>query len=47
MADAFIAGAFSEQSVKAKLDAWQTEITGAIEDDPLVDSAHWRAKFPC
>ena len=42
MADAFIAGAFSAQSVKASLDAWQTQIAGAINDDPLVDSAHWK-----
>jgi hypothetical protein len=41
MADAFIAGAFSQASVKAKLDAWRTQIATAIEDDPLVDSAHW------
>jgi hypothetical protein len=43
MAEAFISGAFSEQSVKAKLDAWQTQIANAIQDDPLVDSAHWKA----
>jgi hypothetical protein len=42
MADAFIAGAFSEQSVKTKLDAWQAQIAEAIQDDPLVDSAHWK-----
>jgi spore coat protein CotH len=41
--EGFIAGAFSEQSVKAKLDAWQAQIADAIEDDPLVDSAHWKA----
>lgn len=40
--EAFIAGAFSEQNVKAKLDAWQTQIADAIKDDPLVDSAHWK-----
>lgn len=43
LVESFISGAFSEQRVKAKLDAWQTQIAGAIEDDPLVDSAHWRA----
>lgn len=42
MAESFIAGPFSEQNVKAKLDAWQTQIDQAIEDDPLVDRAHWR-----
>jgi len=41
--EAFIAGAFSEASVKAKLDAWQTQIAAAIQDDPLVDSAQWKA----
>jgi spore coat protein CotH len=41
--EGFIAGAFSEQSVKAKLDAWQAQIADAIQDDPLVDSAHWKA----
>ncbi len=40
--DAFISGAFSEKSVKAKLDAWQGQIADAIEDDPLVDSSHWK-----
>jgi hypothetical protein len=43
MSDAFIAGAFSETSVKAKLDAWQTQIADAIKDDTLVDSSHWMA----
>jgi hypothetical protein len=42
MTDAFIAGAFSEESVKAKLDAWQAQIADAIQDDPLVDSARWK-----
>jgi len=43
MADDFIAGAFSEQRVKASLDAWQAQIANAIADDPLVDSARWQA----
>lgn len=42
MTDDFIAGAFSEKSVKAKLDAWQSQIADAIQDDPLVDSAQWK-----
>jgi len=42
MAESFIAGPFSEQDVKAKLAAWQSQIDQAIEDDPLVDRAHWR-----
>lgn len=42
MTEAFIAGPFSEASVKAKLDAWRAQIEGAVEDDPLMDSAHWQ-----
>jgi hypothetical protein len=41
--DAFIAGPFSETKVRAKLDAWRSQIADAIEDDPLVDSAHFQA----
>jgi hypothetical protein len=40
MVERFIAGPFSEASVRAKLDAWRAQITDAIQDDPLVDSAH-------
>lgn len=43
MTEAFISGAFSEKSVKARLDAWQAQIAEAIADDPLVDSDHWKA----
>jgi hypothetical protein len=43
IADAFIAGPFSEQSVRTKLEAWRAQIAGAIEEDPLVDSARWRS----
>ena len=43
MAEELISGAFAEQSVRAKLDAWQTQIADAIEGDPLVDRAHWEA----
>jgi hypothetical protein len=39
----FIAGPFSEARVKAKLDAWRAQIAEAIEDDTLVDSAHWQS----
>jgi len=42
MADTFIAGAFSQASVKAKLDAWQAQIADAIDEDPLVDKAAWQ-----
>jgi hypothetical protein len=42
IAEAFISGAFAEQSVREKLAAWQTQIADAIEDDPLVDSGHWK-----
>jgi hypothetical protein len=43
MTDAFIAGPFSEASVKAKVDAWRAQIEEALEEDPLIDSAQWRA----
>ncbi|HKO53648.1 MAG TPA: CotH kinase family protein [Polyangiaceae bacterium] len=42
MTEAFIAGPFSQASVKAKLDQWRAQISGAIEEDPLIDSAHWQ-----
>jgi hypothetical protein len=42
IAQAFVAGPFSEASVNAKLDAWQTQIADAIAEDPGVDSSHWR-----
>ena len=41
IADAFIAGPFSEQSVGAKVAAWRAQIAEAIEEDPLVDGDHW------
>jgi hypothetical protein len=43
MADAFIAGPFSEENVTAKVEAWRTQIAEAIEEDPLVDSAQWQS----
>jgi hypothetical protein len=43
IAEELVSGAFSEQSVKAKLDAWQSQVADAIQDDPLVDGAHWKA----
>lgn len=42
IADAFIAGPFSQQSVAAKLDAWRAQIADAIAEDPLVDATHWQ-----
>ncbi len=45
LAEAFIAGPFSEASIAAKLDAWRSQIAGAIDEDPLVDSAHWQASI--
>jgi spore coat protein H len=42
IAQAFVAGPFSEASVTAKLDAWRAQIAEAIAEDPLVDSAHWQ-----
>lgn len=43
MTEAFIAGPFSEPAVRAKLDAWQSQIADAIADDPLVDATHWQS----
>ncbi|MBN1611949.1 MAG: hypothetical protein JW940_35285, partial [Polyangiaceae bacterium] len=43
IADAFIAGPFSEQSVADKLEAWRAQIADSIEEDPLVDSAQWQS----
>jgi hypothetical protein len=43
IADAFIAGSFSEQNVKAKLDAWRGQIATAIDEDPLLDGTQWQA----
>jgi spore coat protein CotH len=42
IAEAFIAGPFSETSVRTKLDAWQAQIATAIDDDPGVDSTQWQ-----
>ena len=42
IADAFIAGPFSTQSVAAKLGAWRAQIASAIQDDPLVDATQWQ-----
>jgi hypothetical protein len=43
IADAFIAGPFSAQSVAAKLDAWRAPIADAVSEDPMVDSAKWQS----
>ena len=45
IADAFITGPFSEPSVTAKLDAWQSQIADAISEDPLVDHAQWQSSI--
>ncbi|HYQ17870.1 MAG TPA: hypothetical protein VEQ58_18990, partial [Polyangiaceae bacterium] len=43
MTEAFIAGPFSEASVRAKLEAWRAQIAGAIDDDALVDDGKWQS----
>jgi hypothetical protein len=43
IAEDFIAGPFSEASVSAKVEAWRNQIAEAIEEDPLVDGAHWQS----
>jgi hypothetical protein len=43
LAESFIAGPFSEQSVAAKLDTWQTQIADAMAEDPLLDETSWRS----
>lgn len=42
MTETFLQGPFSEESVKAKLEAWKSQIADAIEEDPLVDSEAWQ-----
>jgi hypothetical protein len=42
IADAFIAGPFSEQSVATKLNTWRAQIADAISEDPMVDSTNWQ-----
>jgi len=42
IAEAFIAGPFSEASVTAKLQTWQAQIADAVAEDPLMDQAHWQ-----
>jgi hypothetical protein len=43
IADAFIAGPFSEPSVTSKLATWQAQIAGAIGEDPQVDATQWQS----
>jgi len=43
IADAFIAGPFSEQSVATKLDVWRAQIADAVSEDQKVDSAKWQS----
>jgi hypothetical protein len=38
----FLAGPFSEESVRAKVDAWRVQLADAVEEDPLMDSTHWQ-----
>ena len=42
IADAFIAGPFSEASVRAKVEAWRAQIADGMQEDRLVDSAQWQ-----
>jgi hypothetical protein len=42
IANAFIAGPFSEQSVATKLDTWRAQIAQAVGEDPMVDSTNWQ-----
>jgi hypothetical protein len=42
IAEEFIAGPLSSANVSAKVEAWRSQIAQAIEEDPLVDSAHWQ-----
>ena len=42
IAEAFIAGPFSEENVTAKVEEWRRQIADAIEADPLVDSTKWQ-----
>jgi spore coat protein H len=39
----FLAGPFSEATVKTKLDGWKAQIGQAIGEDPGVDPARWNA----
>jgi len=40
--EAFLAGPFSEASVRAKVEKWRTQIATSVEDDPLVDAVNWQ-----
>jgi hypothetical protein len=42
IADAFIAGPFSVESVTAKIETWRAQIAEAISADPLVDTVQWQ-----
>jgi hypothetical protein len=43
IADAFVAGPFSDASVNAKIKTWRTQIADAMKDDPTIDSNQWQA----
>ena len=42
MTEQFLAGAFSAEKVRAKLDVWRAQIAASIQDDPMQDSVHWQ-----
>jgi spore coat protein CotH len=42
MADAFLAGPFSESSVDAKLTAWRKQVEASVKEDSLMDSTKWQ-----
>lgn len=39
----FIAGPFSEENVRGKVEAWRDQIADAVQDDPSIDPIHWRS----
>jgi len=45
IAEAFVAGPFSDASVRAKLELWRAQIADGIADDPLIDSSHWQSSI--
>lgn len=43
IAESFLAGAFSEANVNAKIKTWRTQIADAMKDDPTIDNSQWQA----
>jgi spore coat protein CotH len=43
IAEAFVAGPFSDARVRAKLELWRAQIAAGIADDSLIDSSHWQS----